>query len=1180
MHVHSVLFNDGWAFKKMPVSATYEDIASLPDMTAPPLRFEDLASGEYNRIGRDWATVEIPHDWLIWDVQNLDESCSGWYKKTFERSAFSHEYITFDGVYMNTTVWINGREAFYHPYGYSTYSFDMAPFLREGQNTLVVRCVFETPNSRWYSGAGIYRNVYRTCLGDTHFAVNGTYYCPRKEEDSWTLYADYEILSPAPGAMLSLKVSDAENVLIKECYPLSSFDDPSRPSLKLTGLSPKLWDIDSPCLYLAEAVILSKEGTVIDAYTDRIGFKDIRFTVNDGLFLNGRYVKLRGVCQHHDLGSLGTAVSRSALLRQIRILKEMGVNSIRTSHNMPSRELMNLADEEGILINDEAFDMWQNAKTKYDYARFFDQWHERDVQSWVLRDRNHASLFLWSIGNEISDTHEDAKKGLRSIRSIKAQVQKCDPRGNGQITFGSNFMPWENTQKCAEEIPIVGYNYGEWVYDEHREKHPGWIMYGSETASTVQSRSVYHFPLKQPMMSNDDMQCSTLGNCTTVWGSKSCWHNIVADRDRRYILGQYVWSGFDYIGEPTPYFTKNTYLGQIDTAGYPKDTYYAYKAEWTDYRKAPFVHVLPYWDFNEGQKIDVRVMTNCPALELFFNGTSLGRREIDHEHGTVLTGDYILPYRQGILTALGLDENGKTLARDQQRSFGEAATIKLTPDKEVLTDDGDDLIFVDITCADLNGSFVANARNRMEVIVTGAARLVGLDNGDSTDYDAYKGICRRLFYGRLLAILKGNGREGDITLTVRSRGLSDAVLHLQAVRGNRPAGLSDTMMHNLPYPSYANAPFGGLRREEGILLKDDELSARRIDLKLLEGSRDLTADAKEAVIEARILPEDADYNDLRWRIVNDAGADLKLALITPGSRPEQIRLTALGDGEFRLRCQLNNGRSIPEIISDLEFTASGLGSAVLDPYEEVLASLLSESSGPLNSANERGISPALVQDTYIAYDNLDFGDYGSDELTIPFFHNSFDPLVFELWEGMPGRDPEPEILLRTQYVKDPVWNTYIEETFRLPRRLKGVTNLTICLHQPVHFKGFRFKKYDKAYALLTPSDRSMISGDSYTDRGDAITGIGNNVSIEFTGLDFKDRGFSKVHIRGLSHIPVNPVHLRFKGDGGNVNLVVNVPHTDEPADFDFDLPPVYGRQTLTLVFMPGSNFDFESIRFE
>ena len=368
-----------------------------------------------------------------------------------------------------------------------------------------------------------------------------------------------------------------------------------------------------------------------------------------GLILNGRKIKLFGVCEHHDLGALGSAFNKEALRRRFKILKDMGVNAIRTFHNMPDPQFMDLADEMGFLIASEAFDMWERSKTTYDYARFFKEWSHKDVMSWITRNRNHPSLLMWSIGNEIYYTHADVR-GQEITKMLMEYVKEFDPNENAKVTIGSNFMPWENAKKCVDIVKIAGYNYSEKYYEEHHEKHhekhKDWIIYGSEAASVVQSRGIYHFPFEKSILADDDEQCSVLGNSTTSWGAKSPERCITDDRYAEFSLGQFIWTGFDYIGEPTPYHTKNSYFGQIDTATFKKDSYYIYQSEWTDYRKKPMIHILPYWDFSENQIVDVRVCSNAPKIELKLNGKVIGKYNIDHKKGKDLVGWWKIPYKR------------------------------------------------------------------------------------------------------------------------------------------------------------------------------------------------------------------------------------------------------------------------------------------------------------------------------------------------------------------------------------------------------------------------------------------------------------------------------------------------------------------------------------------------------
>src|SRR5690606_29368026 len=544
--------------------------------------------------------------------------------------------------------------------------------------------------------------------------------------------------------------------------------------------------------------------------------------------------------------------------------KEMGVNSIRTAHNMPAVELMELADEMGVLICSEAFDMWERPKTPYDYARFYPDWWQKDINSWVRRDRNHPSLIMWSIGNEIYDTHA-SERGQELTRELMELVEQLDYKRNAVVTIGSNFMPWENAQKCADIVKIAGYNYAEKYYDQHHAEHPDWIIYGSETASVVQSRGVYHFPFEAPILADDDEQCSALGNSTTSWGAKSAEACILAERDTPYSLGQFIWTGFDYIGEPTPYHTKNSYFGQIDTATFPKDSYYVYQSCWTDYKTKPMIHIFPYWDFNVGQIIDVRVASNAPKIELQLNGKTIGTFEPEHKSGTQLVGWWKVPYEPGELKAIAYDEEGKVIATHVRRSFGDAKKIRLQADKEQMLADGRDLIFLEISMEDEQGNPVENANNRVRVEVTGAGRLLGLDNGDSTDYDQYKGLSRRLFSGKLMAIIGATLEPGDIEVKVTSKGMEPAVIKFESLQAAPEAVAGVTArMANTDMPI--------------VMGSADEIPVRKIEI-ISESGQKLDPTKREIIVRAKLHPADASYQDVEWSVVNDAGIESNIAKV-------------------------------------------------------------------------------------------------------------------------------------------------------------------------------------------------------------------------------------------------------------------------------------------------------------
>ena len=1148
------LFNNGWEFTKQPAGAALTDVMET---------------------GIKWNPVQIPHDWLIYDTNNLYETSSGWYRKTFQVKNLEGRRVVvrFEGVYMNTTIYLNGEPIYEWKYGYSTFETDLTDYLKEGENEIVVQAVYESPNSRWYSGAGIYRNVWLIVTPDVHIASDGIYVKTEKKDDKWVADVDTEIAfdregEEEEGYALLYQILDAKGDVC--CYKEKKIQ------VRKTGVTDHevlsmnevdVWDVDSPKLYDL-AVSLKKDGTVIQKESMKIGFKTITFTTDQGLFLNGRHLKLYGVCEHHDLGSLGAAFNKDAMRRKFRILKEMGVNAIRTSHNMPAVELMELADEMGFLVDAEAFDMWERPKTTYDYARFFKEWSKKDIRSFVRRDRNHVSLLMWSIGNEIYDTHAD-EHGQEITRDLKSYVEEYDYKHNAPATIGSNYMPWENAQKCADIVKYAGYNYAERYYEEHHKKHPDWIIYGSETASTVQSRGIYHFPLRQSFLCNDDEQCSSLGNCTTSWGAKSTISCIADDRDAEFSLGQFIWTGFDYIGEPTPYATKNSYFGQVDTAGFKKDSYYVYQAEWTDPKKAPMVHIFPYWDFNEGQEIDVRVCSNLPKVELFFNEQSLGTYSIDHKHGRDLIANYTVPYQKGTLKAFGYDEQGRVMAADIKSSFKDAAKIVAFADKTILKANGTDLIFLEIGMEDEDGCEVMNANNRVEVTVTGAGRLVGLDNGDSTDYDSYKGTSRRLFSGKLLAIIAADSKPGEGMIVVSSKGMKDVTIpfHAMPVK-EKEQNTQDS------YEEEKMDTFYGERNEKSE--ENAEIPVRKIALSS-SVSGHLTKEEDTVTVTAKIYPENATLRDIEFRVTNIKGIDSNIVSVKQDG--DTVTVQALGDGEFCVKAIARNNKKQASVMSQYIYQVTGIGTANMNPYQFVSGGMYTKSVGDIGNGNERGVSMSRDGESQITFEHLDFGSFGSDEITIPIFELESREFILDLWDGIPGEQDSKKITTLS-YHKQSIWNTYQEETYKLPVRLSGLKTLTFVAQRKAHIKGFQFKKLEKAYETINATENDRIYGDSFVVAKEAVEKIGNNVSLEFEGMDFGEKGFKKLILCGHSPIDKNTIHVRFLGENGEEKQIAEFLYSDGYVEREFALDSVTGLNKVIFVFLPGSNFDFKWFRFE
>lgn len=1201
----------------------------------------DLDVSEAGKHLTEFQKVDLPHDWLIADAKNLYRDGCGFYRKIFSMQPKENKRysLIFEGVYMDTTIWVNEQQAGEWKYGYSTFEIDLTPFVKAGENEILVSVNFRSPNSRWYSGAGIYRDVWFKETTKTYIRENGVYIhteaCEKKvgKEPDFLLYADTEIVGDAwdevrhtlyakreapPEIELPFELLLGDEMeLVEEASPEETYAGSERADFCLSETiifhntnkntniyrvkSPRCWDVEHPHLYILKTG-LWKDGEIIQEEYSQIGFRSIAFDPEQGFLLNGRRVKLNGVCEHHDLGALGAAFHRAAMARKFRILKEMGVNALRGTHNMTAPAVVELADQMGILMISEAFDMWERSKTTYDYARFFKEWSERDVESWVMRDRNHPCIIMFSIGNEIYDTHVDAHGREITVR-LRDLVKKYDYRRNAGITIGSNYMPWENAQLCADEVKLAGYNYGEKYYEEHHKAHPDWVIYGSETSSIVQSRGIYHFPLRASILTEDDEQCSSLGNSPTSWGAKSMERCVCEDRDMDFSMGQFLWTGFDYIGEPTPYHTKNSYFGQVDTAGFPKDAYYVWQSAWTDYRKAPMIHIFPYWDFNEGQSIDIRVCSNAPFVELFCNGKSCGRQQLTHEKGSGhhIIADYSLPYEKGVLYAVAYDEEGNVTARETKASFGNSAEIVLRASGRAAVANGRDLFFVEIGTWDEKGNPVENAVDRVTVQVEGAGHLVGLDNGDSTDEDSYKGNSRRLFSGKLLAIIETGMIPGAVRIRVSGKGLKSAELVCEAVeidqmlpflKGEKTQRIYHNFWQDLCEETYAPGPTELIEdheerqrerqedeqkqsQKERLDEKQEEIPVRKITLCSPMGQK-LSKEQPYLTVEAEAEPKEATDRQLMFRVVDEHGVDSNLVRLLVQGHTAQLH--AMGDGSFYLRCMSRSGTDRIRVISQLEFTVEGMGQAYRNPYELISGSLYTSYQGEVSNGNERGVATARDGETVVTFGNIDFGPVGSDEITLSVFALTSEEYPIRIYEGVPGEEG-CQLLADVVYQKPSIWNTYQEETYSLAKRVTGINTISVAVHQKIHLKGFVFKKLQKAWLSLNAAEADSVYGDTFTKEERAITGIGNNVTITYTEMDFGEEGTAGIRICGRAPESSNSLHIRFLQGEEESKQLVEFPMCGEYIEKEFSLTPVKGKWDVSFVFLPGSCFDLQSVQF-
>ena len=1111
------LFNDNWKFAKTPAGSGDDEWA-----------FE-------------FFPVHIPHDWLIYNTENLYESSYGRYIKTYDFGAVSEKSVRlyFEGVYMNCSVFVNRQKAFDWKYGYSSFEADISGYLRDGENEIAVLVRHDAPNSRWYSGAGIFRNVWLIETEKSYLKTDGVYFTARKNDSSWDCIVSAEAEQPS-GCTAEI-VLTGDNLSYCAEIPAEDIAE-HRFTLENVG-SENIWDIASPKL-LSLTVILKRNGKEIDRIRQRVGLRTIEYNPDKGFFLNGRSIKINGVCLHHDLGCLGAAVNKAALRRQLGTMLEMGANSVRTSHNMPAKELMELCDEMGILVNSEAFDMWERPKTEFDYARFFDDWYEKDVASWVRRDRNHPCLIMWSVGNEIYDTHV-SPRGCEVAKMLHAAVRKNDPRENVPTTIGSNYMPWEGAQNCAKEVDLAGYNYGEKLYPEHHESYPHWKIYGSETTSGVKSRGVYHFPRDCAFMTHDDLQCSSLGNCRAGASADTAQKIIAINRDTDYCAGMYIWTGTDYIGEPSPYSTKNAYFGNVDTAGLKKDSFYLYQAAWTD---KTVLHIMPYWDFNDGQLIDVVAYTNLPEAELFVNGKSVGKKPAEE-----YTITWQIPYEKGEIKAVGIAPDGSEISA-VEHSFGDSKRIVLSADKTEILADGEDLFTVTVSTVDENGYEVKNARDRIKLTVTGG-RLLGFDNGDSTDYDLYKSTSRRLFSGKAVAYIAAPVSPCEIIVTAEGEGLASASVTVKAVKSAVREGVC--VSENITVNPY-----------------ETEIPVRKIALTRTTGTI-LSPDCPKSEVTAVILPENATYRELCWKIVTNSGIETKIAELAVSENKAVIK--PVGDGSFRLRCYSINGRKQPEIISELEYTIEGFGQANINPYEFVTGCLYTDSLKLMDEVQRGGVN-IKAESNIVGFGKTDFGKYGSDSFTVRIINWHKDcPFGFRLWSGKPFESGSVKLGDFT-YQANFIWQTYIPNSFTLENRICGVHDLYFEFDKTdlrIDFGGFEFEPKLKAYEKINAADNDELHGDTFEVVGTSVLKIGNNVFLRFGDMNFA-AGTSEIRLTGKTRHDNDTIHVHITTENGEVvTEIIEFPHSDESITVSAKLPDIRGNCDVRFNFLPGCDFDFD-----
>ena len=795
-------FNKAWRF-------------ALTDSDAPAeARFDD--SG--------WRLLDLPHDWAIEGSFSEDNPSgtgggalpggTGWYRKTFHPTTNGSPeliFIDFDGAYMNASVYVNGHLLGTRPYGYAPFSYEITPYISyDADNTIAVKVDnAEQPNSRWYSGCGIYRNVWLRRVNPVHIPQWGQHVIPteitagqwslnvvttigNRDKKSRKVQVSTRLLKP-DGTVVASSVSpvSVKGNTQKECCQ----------TLKVEN--PELWSPSSPSLYKVHTE-LTVNGRPVDANTTVTGFRTTEFDPVKGFSLNGQRMKINGVCLHHDAGALGAVVNRRAIERQLQIMKQMGANAVRCSHNPPAPELLQLCDSMGIMVMDESFDMWRKKKTSHDYARYFNEWHERDLTDLIRRDRNHPSIIIWSIGNEVLEQWSDAAADTLSLeqanlilnfghgkemlaqasdsltvnamltRKLTDMVKALDP--SRPVTAGCNEPDPGNHLFRSGALDIIGYNYHDDWFKDVPARFPGKPFIITESVSALMTRGYYRMPSDSMFIwperwdkpfFDESFACSSYDNCHVPWGNthEGTMRHV---ENNDFIMGQFVWTGFDYIGEPTPFGwpARSSFFGIVDLAGFPKDVYYMYQSRWRP--DLDVLHLFPHWNYQEGETVDLwAYYNNADEVELLVNGVSQG---ITRAPEGSYHASWRVKFTPGTVTAISR-KDGREVCRREIHTAGAPHSVRLTPDRREIAANGTDLCYVTAEIVDSQGNVCPNADNEITFTVEGCGCNAGVDNGSPVSLEPFKAPTRKAFNGKAMLIVQNNGNAGDVRLTASAHGL-------------------------------------------------------------------------------------------------------------------------------------------------------------------------------------------------------------------------------------------------------------------------------------------------------------------------------------------------------------------------------------------------------------------------
>ena len=771
---------------------------------------DDSSAIHNNYNDSKWRKLNLPHDWSI--EGDFDEKHPttfnqgalpagiGWYRKAFSIPVSSREkrvFINFDGIYRNSEVWINGHYLGKRPNGYISFQYELTPHLQFGNQKNVIAVKVDNsaqPNSRWYTGSGIYRNVWLETKNKIAIDHWGTFITtPEVNSETARIKVNYRIANSGKDSKwvnIRHEIYDQQGKRIallvqsgKILIPKPFVDG----NASIVVNQPKLWNVDKPYLYKLVTKLI-QDGRIIDQVENSFGVREFRFDPQKGFSLNGKPLKLLGMCMHHDLGALGAAVNTRAIERQLEILKGMGCNAIRTAHNPPATELLDLCDKMGFIVMDEAFDMWKKKKNKFDYGNDFTEWHRKDLEDLVKRDRNHPSIFIWSIGNEIREQFDST--GTTIAKELVQIVKNLDSTRPVTCALTEN-NPEKNFIYQSHALDVLGFNYKLYDYPELPKKFPGATIIASETASALATRGHYDMPSdsmriwppdSKPFKNgNPGYTVSAYDHVYAYWGAthEQSW-NAVKKND--FIAGTFVWSGFDFLGEPVPYQwpARSSYYGIVDLAGFPKDVYYMYQSEWTN---KSMLHIFPHWNLPTGQAgwksgdtVDVwSYYNNADEVELFLNGRSLGTKR---KTGDDLHVSWRINFEPGMIKAVSR-KNGITVLSKEIKTAGAPAKIQLIADRKTLRANGGDLSFITVKILDEEGNLVPYADNLVRFELKGEGSIAGVDNGSQTSTEPFKASFRKAYHGMCLLIVKATEKKGSIVIKATGKNIKSSSVELK-----------------------------------------------------------------------------------------------------------------------------------------------------------------------------------------------------------------------------------------------------------------------------------------------------------------------------------------------------------------------------------------------------------------